>query len=224
MIPELRVAESLDYRMRFRSPGSGPQQRREQIRKTCAMLGLGDLDKLFAKPVGSPESRGEYPSGGERRRINIAHEVLSQPRVLFMDEPTSGLAAIEAYDLIKQMRLLAETRSIPIVMTIHAPGRDTFDCFDDVLVVGMGGVLGYYGWREKVVDYFRETTPVGYLNENPAEYVLKCVPNDLYAGAQAARCFKEKRDQPGFEFLHKPWPLEANQAPHAPGSAATQRT
>jgi ABC transport system ATP-binding/permease protein len=204
MIPELRVAESLDYRMRFRFRGRSARERSEQIRRTCVMLGLGDLDNLLAKRVGSPEWRGEYPSGGERRRINIAHEVLSQPQVLFMDEPTSGLAFIDADGLIKQMRILAAERDIPVVMTIHAPGRETFDCFQDVLVMGMGGVLAYYGPRSKAAGFFQQTTPISYQGENPAEYILKCVSNEPHAAREASSRFRECRQEAGFDYLIRP--------------------
>jgi ABC-type multidrug transport system ATPase subunit len=204
MIPELLVSESLDYRLRFRFRNRGPEERREQIQRTCAMLGLSDLDSLLAKRVGSPEWRGEYPSGGERRRINIAHEILSQPQVLFMDEPTSGLASIDADGLIKQMRVLAVQRTIPVIMTIHAPGRETFECFHDVLVMGMGGVVAYYGRQSNVVEYFQKTTPITYQGENPAEYILKCVSNEPHAGREAALRFRECCRQPGFEYLIRP--------------------
>lgn len=204
MIPELLVSESLEYRLRFRFRKRGPEERHEQIRRTCAMLGLGDLDSLLAKRVGSPEWRGEYPSGGERRRINIAHEILSQPQVLFMDEPTSGLASIDADGLIKQMRVLAVQRTIPVIMTIHAPGRDTFECFHDVLVMGMGGVVAYYGKRANAAEYFQRTTPITYQGENPAEYILRCVSNEPHAGREAALRFQERRLQSGFEYLIRP--------------------
>jgi ABC-type multidrug transport system ATPase subunit len=169
------------------------------------MLGLGDLDNLLAKRVGSPEWRGEYPSGGERRRINIAHEVLSQPQVLFMDEPTSGLAFIDADGLIKQMRILAAERDIPVVMTIHAPGRETFECFHDVLVMGMGGAAAYYGPCSKAAEYFQQTTPITYQEENPAEYILKCVSNEPHAAREAGFRFRQCRSGAGFDYLIRPF-------------------
>lgn len=204
MIPELLVAESLDYRLRFRFRERNQEQRQKQIRHTCAMLGLGNLDTLLAKRVGSPEWRGEYPSGGERRMINIAHEVLSQPQVLFMDEPTSGLASIDADGLIKQMRVLAVQRAIPVIMTIHAPSRDTFECFHDVIVMGMGGVLAYYGRRDRATEYFQMTTPVAYQGENPAEYILRCVSNEPNAGRDASLRFQEYRRQKEYDYLIRP--------------------
>jgi ABC-type multidrug transport system ATPase subunit len=209
MIPELLVYESLDYRLRFRFRTRSPEERRKHIRATCAMLGLGDLDNTLLKRVGSPELRGPYPSGGERRRINIAHEILSQPEVLFMDEPTSGLATVEADPLMKQIRELAVGRQIPVVASIHSPSRDTFDCFDYVIVMGMGGVLAYYGTRLKAVDYFQNTTPIAYQGENPVEYVLRCVSNGFNASRQAAVRFQTHRGSPGFEYLIQPWDGEA---------------
>ena len=204
MIPELLVAESLDYRLRFRFRDSSPAERLQQIRKTCTMLGLDKLDELLAKRVGSSESRGEFPSGGERRRINIAHELLSQPGVLFMDEPTSGLSSSESDTLIKHMQMFALERDIAVIMTIHSPSQYTFECFHNVMVLGMGGVLAYYGSREKAADYFHTTTPVAYDRENPAEYILRCVSNGREVGRGAALRFKECRRQPEFNYLIHP--------------------
>jgi ABC-type multidrug transport system ATPase subunit len=121
-----------------------------------------------------------------------------------MDEPTSGLASIDADGLIKQMRVLAVQRTIPVIMTIHAPGRETFECFHDVLVMGMGGVVAYYGRQSNVVEYFQKTTPITYQGENPAEYILKCVSNEPHAGREAALRFRECCRQPGFEYLIRP--------------------
>ena len=219
LIPELRVGESLDYRLRFRFRMRSPEERQRQIRKTCELLGLGDLDRLLLKPVGSLESSSNssaaYPSGGERRRINIAHEILGQPQVMFMDEPTSGLASVEADPLIKQIKILAAERDIPVVMTIHSPSRDMFECFHDLVVMGMGGGLAYYGKRERAVEYFQNTTPIVYQGENPAEYILRCVSNQPQAGREAARRFEEHRGQPGYEYLISP------QEQPATGGAAT---
>jgi len=205
MIPELLVAESLDYRLRFRFSKRTVEERHQQIRDTCALLGLGNLDSLLAKRVGLPEWRGEYPSGGERRRINIAHEILSQPQVLFMDEPTSGLASIEADALVKHIRELAHHQGIPVVMTIHSPSRDTFECFHDMMVMGMGGVMAYYGKREKAAEYFERTTPIAFQGDNPAEYIMRCVSNEPHAGREAALRLQQSRHRPGFEYLIQPW-------------------
>lgn len=205
MIPELRVAESLDYRLRFRFRDSTPQERSKKIRETCTMLGLSDLDNLLNKQVGSSENHGRgFPSGGERRRINIAHEILSQPQVLFMDEPTSGLASIEADALVKHLRKLAVTSEMPVVLTIHSPSRDAFECFHNVLIMGMGGVVAYYGKAGKATDYFQRTTPIEYEGENPAEYVLRCVSNEPNAAREAAQRFRDSRLNNQFDYLIGP--------------------
>jgi ABC-type multidrug transport system ATPase subunit len=205
MIPELRVAESLDYRLRFRFRDRSPQDRQKKIRETCAMLGLSDLDSLLTKQVGSSENHGgRFPSGGERRRINIAHEILSQPQVLFMDEPTSGLASIEADALVKHLRKLAITSESPVVLTIHSPSRDAFESFHNVIIMGMGGVLAYYGKGDKAADYFQRTTPIAYEDENPAEYVLRCVSNEPNAARVAAVRFRENRQNGRFDNLIGP--------------------
>ena len=61
--------------------------------------------------------------------------------------------------MIKQISILAFERKIPVVMTIHSPSREMFECFRDVVVMGMGGVLAYYGPGERAVEYFQKTMP-----------------------------------------------------------------
>lgn len=177
MIPELTVGRSLDYRLRLRSGGMRSRDRDRIIRETCASVGFVNVDSLLKKRIGSPESLGKHPSGGERRRINIAHELLSRPDVLFLDEPTSGLSSLEADNLVNQLRELADG-GLTIVMTIHQPSQTIFEWLDDLLIVGWGGTLAYYGKAQSATGYFQEITDLQLRpRQNPAEYLLDFVRN-----------------------------------------------
>jgi len=206
MLPELRVGTSLDFRVRFHDAWIGGKERRRRIVRTLQLLGFtgGFEYKLLDRQIGSPEWRGAYPSGGQRRKINIAHELLGSPAVLFMDEPTSGLAATDADDLIENLQRVAKEENLPIVCTIHAPSQQTFERFDDVLIMGLGGIPAFYGRRRMAVSYVRQVLGTGPAKrQNDADYILESVRNG--EDAQAARDkLMECRGQSGFEYLRIP--------------------
>jgi ABC-type multidrug transport system ATPase subunit len=121
---------------------------------------LLNLDKkTIEKQIGQIDWLGEYPSGGERRRINIAHELVLEPEVLVLDEPTSGLSSKDSEDLMNSLELLAKRKKICIVMTIHQPSGEMFRKIDDLLLLVRGGKLAYYGRRELALDWLRKSPP-----------------------------------------------------------------
>ncbi len=191
MLPQLTVGASLLYRMGFCRTRVTQGDARELCRDVCVRIGLRDVDDLLEKQVGAPEWRGNYPSGGERRRVNIAHELLSTPKVLLMDEPTSGLSSADADTLVRQMR--EYSNQMPILMTIHQPGRETFGRFTHLLVIARGGSPVYYGESGKAAAHFRKTNPNLPMahNENPADYILRSI---RYEGSTAAMVRRFQRD------------------------------
>ena len=106
---------------------------------------LGILDKKNTL-IGSPEKK--VLSGGQRKRVNIAMELITNTPVLFLDEPTSGLSSYDAegvVDLLK--RLAGEGKTI--ITTIHQPSIDVYRKFDNLIMIsrdrGGCGSLAYYG-------------------------------------------------------------------------------
>ena len=106
---------------------------------------LGILDKKNTK-IGSPEQK--VLSGGQRKRVNIAMELITDTPVLFLDEPTSGLSSYDAegvVDLLK--RLAGEGKTI--ITTIHQPSVDVYRKFDNLIMIsrdrGGCGALAYFG-------------------------------------------------------------------------------
>lgn len=175
MIPELTVGRSLDYRLRLRFSGMVREERQHIVQETCQSLGFDDLAQVLAKRIGTAESKGEFPSGGERRRVNIAHELLTRPEVLFLDEPTTGLASADAETVVAQLRELADG-GLTVIVTIHQPSQIIFDWIDDLLLVGWGGQLAYYGTAQEAVGYFQRISNLQlHPRQNPAEYLLDFV-------------------------------------------------
>lgn len=201
MIPELTVGTSLDYRLRFRESCMSAQERRTRCAEVCRQIGLKDVDSLLAKQIGAPEWRGNFPSGGERRRVNIAHELLGEPPVLLMDEPTTGLSSLDSDMLVRQMQRICRERQIPIVMTIHQPSQEAFSRIDDLLVIGLGGSPVYYGPCGMAAGYVEQMTNMPPSSgQNPADYVLGPLGN-RQASDWMVDQFRINRDSGDFGYL-----------------------
>ena len=129
-----------------------------------------DLERVRDSIVGDQIQRGL--SGGQRKRLNVAIELMGQPSLLLLDEPTSGLDARSAMQLIRQCRGLA-SGGRTVVMTIHQPRREAFDLFDKILLLTTGGKVAYFGPVTGVKRYFGERSEVPPESaRNPADYVL----------------------------------------------------
>lgn len=103
-------------------------------------------------------------SGGQRKRLNIALELLREPAILFVDEPTSGLSSRDSeniMDLLKELSL----RGKMIFVVIHQPSSDIFKMFDTLIILDVGGFQIYYGNPLESVNYFQDV--VNAANKTP---------------------------------------------------------
>ena len=114
-------------------------------------------------------------SGGERKRCAIATELLTNPSIVFLDEPSSGLDAYCAYSLGSVLKTLCNMGKT-VVMTIHQPSSDLYDLFDDMLLLASGQTV-FWGPASESVDYF---CGLGYSCppfSNPCDYFFLHVLN-----------------------------------------------
>jgi len=106
---------------------------------------LGILDKKDTL-IGSPEKK--VLSGGQRKRVNIAMELITDTPVLFLDEPTSGLSSYDAEGVIDLLKRLAREGKT-VITTIHQPSLDVYRKFDNLIMIsrdrGGCGSLAYFG-------------------------------------------------------------------------------
>jgi hypothetical protein len=92
-------------------------------------------------------------SGGEKRRVSIACELVTSPSILFLDEPTSGLDAYNAFNVIESLVRLARDYKRTIVFTIHQPRSNIVSLFDQLVLLGQGRLV-YAGEMAKCHEYF----------------------------------------------------------------------
>jgi len=171
MIPELTVRQSLHCRLALEFPDRDASIRDRLIHRTAESLGFTDPEvrKTYL------DTRISRLSGGEKRRANIAHELICQPLVLFLDEPTSGLSSVDADMIVKLLKQLAVTNLITVVAVIHQPSTEAFNAFDSLVLMGHSGELAYAGPAETAVIHFEQATEIPCEKRNPAEYLLEAV-------------------------------------------------
>uniref|UniRef100_H2Z7M0 ABC transporter domain-containing protein n=1 Tax=Ciona savignyi TaxID=51511 RepID=H2Z7M0_CIOSA len=125
--------------------------------------------------VGNEFVRGV--SGGERKRVNIGMEMILDPPVLFLDEPTTGLDANTANSIVLLLYKLA-SGGRNIIMSIHQPRYSIFSLFDRLLLLNKGDIV-YRGPAKQAVDHFKSIGFSCPRFHNPADFFLDIVGGDV---------------------------------------------
>ncbi|EEA08416.1 ABC-2 type transporter family protein [Cryptosporidium muris RN66] len=169
MLPYLTVRETMDIAAGLRLPHHSKKERNEKIEEILDILGLLDIQSTL---VGGISSKGL--SGGEIKRLSIAIELLQGPPVLFLDEPTTGLDAARAYDLMDYLANLAHSTGMIIICSIHTPRSQAFSLFDKVLVLSKGLVVGQ-GSPMDVLTFYNDVLTIFPKNYNPADFIIDAI-------------------------------------------------
>lgn len=150
LIEDLTVFENLYYAAKLSFGKHTEREIIDLVMRTLVNLGLSEIREL---KVGS--TLNKTISGGQRKRLNIALELLREPAILFVDEPTSGLSSRDSeniMDLLKELSL----RGKMVFVVIHQPSSDIFKMFDTLIIMDVGGFQIYYGNPIEAVSYFRD--------------------------------------------------------------------
>jgi ABC-type multidrug transport system ATPase subunit len=161
LIEDLTVFENLYFAACQCFKGYGKKKITELVDLTLSNLGL--LEKRNLK-VGSPFNK--VISGGQRKRLNIALELIREPSVLFLDEPTSGLSSRDSENLMDLLRDLTLKGKL-IFTVIHQPSSEIFKMFDKIIILDHNGCMAYYGNPVDAVIYFK--TLDAQINSNIGE-------------------------------------------------------
>lgn len=149
LIEELTVFENLYFNAKLCFKNKSKNEITELVHKTLHNLGLFDRKDL---KVGSPLNK--TISGGQRKRLNIALELIREPSILFVDEPTSGLSSRDSENVMDLLRELALKGKL-IFVVIHQPSSDIYKMFDKMIILDTGGYQIYYGNPVEGVMYFK---------------------------------------------------------------------
>ncbi|KAH6605750.1 abc transporter [Trichoderma cornu-damae] len=166
LLPTLTVRETLRYSADLRLPSSTSAQDRQRIvEEVIRELGLKECADTR---IGNSQHRG--CSGGEKRRVSIGVQLLANPSVLFLDEPTTGLDATSAFQLVRTLKALAQ-KGRTVITTIHQPRSEIWDLFDNLIILSKGSPV-FSGPISECLPWFKR---LGYQLPpfvNPAEFVI----------------------------------------------------
>lgn len=165
----MTVRECLYFSANLRLPQNvSNEEKKRRVEEAMQDLGISHIADRY---IGTALRRGI--SGGEKRRVNIACELVISPTVLFLDEPTTGLDSYNALVVVQCLKALADKGKI-IVMSIHQPRYNIFNMFDNLLLLSEGHTV-YFGEAKKALNYFEN---LGYKCDpqtNPSDFILDVV-------------------------------------------------
>lgn len=164
LMEDLTVMQNLYYNAKLCFDHLSTPNIKRKVTKLLVALGLYDIRHM---KVGSPLNPAI--SGGQRKRLNIALELIREPAVMFLDEPTSGLSSRDSeniMDLLKELSLKGKL----IFVVIHQPSSDIFKMLDQLLVLDTGGYLVYNGDAVESINYFKKC--INHVNREETECPL----------------------------------------------------
>jgi ABC-type multidrug transport system ATPase subunit len=166
LLPTLTVRETLRYSADLRLPPPTTEaERRLVVEEVILELGLKECANTR---IGNHQHKG--CSGGEKRRTSIGVQLLSNPSVLFLDEPTTGLDATTAFQLVRTLKGLAK-KGRTIITTIHQPRSEIWGMFDELVILTRGSPV-YSGKARDCIPWFER---IGFELPpfvNPAEFLI----------------------------------------------------
>ena len=174
-LPCLTVEETLMFHANLRLPNTFNQdEKSSRVSKVIRMLGLSDCESIW---VGNDELKGI--SGGEKRRLSVAVQLLLDPAICLLDEPTTGLDAFTARHVTETLRSLSRTGRT-VILSIHQPRYDVFALLDDVILLSRGQLV----WSGSSSDMMKHLNALGHACPplvNPADFILDISSIDVRA-------------------------------------------
>ncbi|KAL1305221.1 hypothetical protein AAFC00_002139 [Neodothiora populina] len=169
MLPTLTVHETIVDSALLRLPRdmsyAAKSQRVDDVERQLGIYHIRD------QIIGSEEGNGRGISGGEKRRVGIACELVTSPSILFLDEPTSGLDAFNAFNVIECLVNLCKTYNRTVVFTIHQPRSNIVALFDQLVLLAKGRLVysGPFSSCQTYFDNLGYPCPPGF---NIADYLV----------------------------------------------------
>ncbi|MEP2023831.1 MAG: ATP-binding cassette domain-containing protein [Reichenbachiella sp.] len=149
LFEELTVYQNLFFNARLSFSDFSKKRLDQAINKVLEDL---DIDEIRDLEVGSPLNK--FISGGQRKRLNIALELLREPSVLFVDEPTSGLSSMDSEVVMNLLKEQSRKGKL-VIAIIHQPSSDIYKLFDKLWLLDKGGYPIYNGNPVDAVVYFK---------------------------------------------------------------------
>ncbi|SBS89547.1 ABC transporter G family member 2, putative [Plasmodium malariae] len=142
-----------------------------------SVLDIMSLSHVKDTIVGDAFIRGI--SGGQRKRLSIANEILSNPPLLLMDEPTSGLDSSSALSLVECIQRIATMSNTTIISSLHQPSSQVFAKFDRLIAITNGYII-YHGKTTELNKYLKKIGFICPYGWNVADYLMDILCNNKF--------------------------------------------
>ncbi|CAN1158292.1 ABC transporter G family member 15 [Linum perenne] len=173
LLGTLTVRETITYSVCLRLPSILTKEEIDEIVEGTLMeMGLQDCADRY---IGNWHLRGI--SGGEKKRLSIALEILTKPQLLFLDEPTTGLDSASAFFVVQTLRNIAlDGRTV--ICSIHQPSSEVFALFDELHLLS-GGETVYSGEARMATEFFAQAGFPCPIRRNPSDHFLRSINSDF---------------------------------------------
>jgi ABC-type multidrug transport system ATPase subunit len=176
LLEDLTVYQNLYYNAKLCLANLSEKEIHERVIETLESLGLDHIKDIKVGNV-----LNKKISGGQRKRLNIALELIREPAVMFVDEPTSGLSSKDSQNVVDLLKELA-LRGKLIFVVIHQPSADIYKTFDEMIILDRGGYLVFQGNPIEAIKYFKRETnqaDADKEHDNPEE-MFKIIEKEVY--------------------------------------------
>lgn len=192
----MTVRECLEFAAKLKLPGT-LEQKLARVEEVIAVL---KLTKCQNTRIGGPLVKGV--SGGERKRTSIGVELITDPTLIFLDEPTTGLDSFTATSVMDTLGKLAREDGRTVISTIHQPNSDIFEQFDRLVLLAKGKIV-YFNEAKYSVDYFGS---IGFQCpdlSNPADFFMSMMSIESIENDATAETGSFMHDRARIEQIYK---------------------
>jgi ABC-type multidrug transport system ATPase subunit len=165
LVEEFTVLETLMYSVLLKL-NLAKEQVEGEVRALADLLGFASTLNVRIKDIAE----------GQKKLVSVALGLVTKPRALFLDEPTTGLDSTAAHFVVEHIKAVAET-GVTVIMTIHQPSAEVFAMLDDIILLDPGGNLAFAGPIPRAIGYFDQAGYPTSADVNPADTFLNAVSN-----------------------------------------------
>ncbi len=191
LIEELTVLKNLYFNAKLCFSEMSEEEIEHKVEKSLLDFDLVEARDLI---VGSPMKK--VLSGGQRKRLNIALELMREPLVLLADEPTSGLSSMDTEKVVSLLKRHCLSGGL-VIANIHQPASDIYKQFDRIIVMDKGGRVVYSGNPLDAIAYFK--TEANYINPSETD----CPTCGNVKVEQPLRILEERMVSPTGRFIRQ---------------------